>query len=351
MVNGSKTEVPFSDAIEPYRSELYNLASVTSDHSFTMTSRRSSWLLAVTGGCVAIAFVTRQNGLLRETRDIQGSVLKNVAVPSSSRSVTFCSSPLPQNNSASSRNARTKHSPPDSTRKSVCRNLGDGRTSSSMWRAHLRGILEASIHPMDEGHVHQNWTKQLLDVVTPELMERALRTQPSYKDIDRIMRIIDEKMNNPTAPPLHVAVFGGSVTEGSGCENFPPEIKKRIPKWRDNAKPIRGRSCAWPYRLQRLSDHFLGQGVVVIHNLAVGGTSSQQAQPVISYWLYPSNSPLKDRGPDVIVNAYSTNDNLQDWKVTNATGDFIHFHKTLNMTHGFVETALRSRPCHDPPVI
>jgi hypothetical protein len=204
---------------------------------------------------------------------------------------------------------------------------------------------------MDEGRVHQNWTKQLLDVVTPELMERALRTQPGYKDIDRIMRIIDERMNNPSAPPLHVAVFGGSVAEGSGCEHFPPEIKMRMPHWRKIAQAIKGQACAWPYRLQRLADYFLGQGVVVVHNLAVGGTNSRQAQPVISYWLYPSDSPLKDRGPDVIVNAYSANDNLQDWKVTNATGDFTHFHNTLNMTHGFVQTALRSRPCHDPPVV
>jgi hypothetical protein len=306
-----------------------------------MASRRHTLqLLAVVAVGCAITFLTRQNEVLRESRNIGATVR--------SKPVTFCSSPLPQNASSSAaQNARAKASP--STKKSVCRIVGDGRTASSTWRAHLHGLLEASIHPMDEGRVHQNWTKELLDVVTPELMERALRTQSSYKDIDRIIRIIDKRLHNSSSPPLHVGVFGGSVTVGSGCEVLPKEIKKKVRK--RSGDSVKGRNCAWPYRLQRLADSFLGKGVVQIHNLAVGGTNSKQAQPVISYWLYPPNSPLIGRGPDVIVNAFSPNDNLQHWKVTNATGDFTHFQNTLNMTHGFVQTALRSRPCHDPPVV
>jgi hypothetical protein len=115
--------------------------------------------------------------------------------------------------------------------------------------------------------------------------------------------------------------------------------------------PVKGRNCAWPHRLQQLADAFLGKGVVMIHNLAAGGTGSEQALPVLNYWLYPRNSPLRDRGPDVVVNSYSTNDNFNHWKSSNATVDFKHFYNTLNKTQHFLQTALRSRPCHDPPLV
>jgi hypothetical protein len=235
----------------------------------------------------------------------------------------------------------------------LCRNLGaGGQTASSIWRKNIHDILEASIHPKDEGRIHQNWTKQLLDLVTPELMERALRTSPSYSDMDHIVRIIDERLHNSSAPPLHVGVFGGSVTEGSGCDVIPKEMRKNVnAQFGNKVGPIRGRKCAWPYRLQLLADSFLGHGVVVIHNLAVGGTNSIQAIPVLNYWLYPPDSPLRYRGPDVVVNAYSTNDNYPSWGSNNSSKDFTFFHQTLNSTQNFLQTALRSRPCHDPPVV
>jgi hypothetical protein len=301
-------------------------------------------LALVAVGFAAIVFHTGQNTGVREAQG--SSEFKGASVPF--KPVTFCSSPLPQNSSSSSSQS-TRAAYSHSTKKSVCQKIGDGRTSASKWRAHLHGILEASIHPFDEGRIHQNWTKELLDLVTPELMERALRTQPSYKDINRIIRIVDKRLHNSSAPPLHVGVFGGSVTVGSGCEILPKELKKKVKEHPgEKGGPVKGRICAWPFRLQQLADSFLGKGVVEIHNLAVGGTNSRQAQPVISYWLYPLNSPLRDQGPDVIVNSYSTNDNLY---FSNATADFKHFNNTLKMTHSFVQTALRSRPCHDPPVV
>lgn len=184
--------------------------------SFTMTYRRFlSSALVMAGGC-AIAFLfSRQNELLRETRDgIQGgSVLglleDNIII---SEFASSCSSGHSQLTSSSSQLERKSSLSQHQT--DVCRKLGAGRTASSIWRAHFHDILEASILHIDEGRIHQNWTKQLLEFVTPEFMARALRTSPSYKDIDRIMRIIDEKMNNSSAPPLNVGVFGGSVTEG-----------------------------------------------------------------------------------------------------------------------------------------
>jgi hypothetical protein len=181
-----------------------------------MTYRRFfSTVLVIAGGCAIAFLLSRQNELLRESRDgLQGGsdsgpFEENIIV---SEFTSSCSSGHSQLSSSSSQLEQKSSLRQHQT--DVCRNLGAGQTASSMWRAHFHDILEASILHIDKGRVHQNWTKQLLELVTPELMARALRTSPSYKDIERIMRIIDEKMNNSSAPPLHVGVFGGSVTEG-----------------------------------------------------------------------------------------------------------------------------------------
>jgi hypothetical protein len=153
---------------------------------------------------------------------------------------------------------------------------------------------------------------------------------------------------HPTPPYPHLP----PLLPGSGCDVIPTEIKKKVKKQpREKNGPVRGRDCAWPSRLQQLADSFLGKEVVWIHNLAAGGTGSAQAQPVLNYWLYPRNSPLRDRGPDVVVNSYSVNDNFHDWKHSNATVDFDHFNSNLNKTQNFLQTALRSRPCDDPPLV
>jgi hypothetical protein len=159
---------------------------------------------------------------------------------------------------------------------------------------------------------------------------------------------------NPVCPTLEAPhpTLTLSLFTGSGCDVIPKEIKKKVKKKPgEESDPVRGRNCAWPYRLQQLADSFLGKGVVSIHNLAAGGTGTAQAQPVLKYWLYPRNSPLRDRGPDVVINAYSVNDNFHSWKHVNATVDYDHFYINLNKTQDFLQTALRSRPCQDPPLV
>jgi hypothetical protein len=154
------------------------------------------------------------------------------------------------------------------------------------------------------------------------------------------------------ATPPHPHPHPHPLLSGSGCDVIPTEIRKKLNKQPGEKNgPVRGRDCAWPSRLQQLADSFLGKEVVWIHNLAAGGTGSEQAQPVLNYWLYPRNSPLRDRGPDVVINSYSVNDNFHHWKSSNATVDFDHFNSTLRKTQNFLRTALRSRPCDDPPLV
>ena len=178
----------------------------------TCYRRFLSTVLMITGGCAITFLLSRQNELLRESRAGVDSGLfdENIIVSEFTSSCASGRSQLSSSSSVLERKSSLSQHQTD-----VCRNLVSGRTASSIWRSRFHEILEASILHIDKDRVHQNWTKQLLELVTPEFMARALRTSPSYNDIERIMRIIDEKMNNSSAPPLHVGVFGGSVTEGT----------------------------------------------------------------------------------------------------------------------------------------
>jgi hypothetical protein len=170
------------------------------------------------------------------------------------------------------------------------------------------------------------------------------------------------------APPLKIAIFGGSVAEGTKCEWLPNVILKNFTPSSKNGTSssitwpqIRGNSCAWPFRLQHILDHFLGPRVVQVHNLAVGGTSSRLALPILKYWLYPRDSDLKPKpgddsagggGPDIILNAYAANDNLFSWDHdANGTATMDNFYQALQSTEEFCRTALLSKPCHAAPIL
>ena len=70
-------------------------------------------------------------------------------------------------------------------------------------------------------------------------------------------------------------------------------------------KEIQNKQCAWPTRFKLLINQFLGMDVVEVYNLGIGGTNSDTATRMVDYWMYPDE--LKQEGPDVIINSYSTN--------------------------------------------
>lgn len=252
------------------------------------------------------------------------------------------------------RNERQRKTSPDTTSNHICSKLPLGATASSVWQKYREKIYEASLHPDDKDRVHAPWTRDLLDLLSPRSLERGLRRAPNHRALQNIMKIIQTKLNDPqNAPPLEVAIVGGSVTEGSGCDRLPPNLNISS----HAARPqIRGQPCAWPFRLQRLVDAIMGEGVIRIHNLAVGGTNSALAVPVLDYWLFPQNSPLLERGPDVIVNAYAANDNLPSADKrgddTNTTGGYEFFlNGGFKRAQDFIRTSLFSRPCQEDPLV
>ncbi len=167
------------------------------------------------------------------------------------------------------------------------------------------------------------------------------------------------KLQHPhddSVPPVQIAVFGGSVTEGRDCNKMPIEVN--VTQDQADTLPQRriiGRGCSWPYRLQWLFNRALQHSnIVVITNLAVGGTNSYLSMPIIQHWLYPEHSPLLTAagggGVDVIINAYATNDNLPQWnRPRNTTIDRYHTDVSLYKIQDFLKTCRLSQPCQDPP--
>ena len=236
-------------------------------------------------------------------------------------------------------------------------------------------------HPSDTTHYHQAWIRPFVrSLAKPVWLESSLLARPRFESMRTILTIVQKRMhylqqqqqttktttkkNNDNddnndeqehenddsiPPPLRVVVFGGSVTEGTGCEGHPKHLvtnnnnnKRRKPP---PPPTIRGKSCSWPFRLQQLANAVLGESVIEIVNVAVGGTNSDLAGPVLKYNLYPSKV-LQTRGPHVIVNAYAVNDNLPQapWR-DNSTHDFRHDDYTLARAQTFIRNAMESLPC------
>lgn len=152
-------------------------------------------------------------------------------------------------------------------------------------------------------------------------------------------------MSNATKHPLLlVTVYGRSVAEGTGCNKIPTELGNL-----EVIESIKGKNSAWPLQLQWLADTFLGNDVICVENIAVGGTHSILVLPNLEYRLYPKNLLLLQNGPDVILNGYSVNDNLPSMEVKeNLMADQQHFQLGLDKSQHFTLSALKSQLCHDP---
>ena len=128
--------------------------------------------------------------------------------------------------------------------------------------------------------------RSVLQKLSAAPLQRALRGSPSSDAVLRALSVLQAG-----ARPLRVAVYGGSVTWGTNC-------------W-TGVRLANFHNCAWPRRLQLLLDALLGAGRVEILSVAEGGTSSEAGSDLVLGRIgYPSAS----WSPDVVVNAYATND-------------------------------------------
>lgn len=215
-------------------------------------------------------------------------------------------------------------------------------TTSSLWQKFLPEIINASRNPdLPEMQTKENEEKIIVllkEILSPPRMRRSVRHIPTFNHdgIKNILNIVYNRIKNPDQfPPLRIAVFGGSVTIGRNCLGKPE---------------FHNLSCAWPRRFELLVNQILGQDVVRVYNLGVGGTNSDTGTRMLKYWMYPED--LKESGPDVIINSYSTNDSVPPWNVTKDL-DLIDviLDQSRDRLQNFVREALQSRPCGTPPFI
>lgn len=234
-------------------------------------------------------------------------------------------------------------------RQGICRWLPQGATPTMLWRDHRVRIINAirtdiagsDVDTKDEAY--PPWLEGLFSLLHTRFLRLGYKHPPNPAAVEQVFEIINAALlKKPGSRPLSVVVLGGSVTQGRGsCTDFIA----------DSAINKNSYSCNWPFQLQKLCDEFFGRRVIVVTNLSVGGTSTGLSSTILKYKLYPpSHEFLKDQGPDVVINAYSTNDSLHSGDENN-TYDIAYQEKLRETAQGFIRACQVSRPCSHLPLV
>ena len=245
----------------------------------------------------------------------------------------------------------------DLLRSPVCHPFASA-SSMSLWLQHIESILNATKHPKDRKFVLHDFTSKILRLITPRL-PLGVKTLPRFMAtsnttiINPIQKILEkgyaryqylrgepwhayDHSQQQEPPPVKILVLGGSVTMGINC--YLPSIK------------ISSGECAWTRRLEILVNQFFAppgmtipRRLIRVTTVASGGTNTRVGQTILSDDLLPE----KARNPDIIINAYLTNDmhwnTMQEIKQQNVT----HMEGIFDMAQEFTRFVLQSS-CYPP---
>lgn len=214
--------------------------------------------------------------------------------------------------------------------------------ASRWWTQHQDDILNAShFVALDPNFVHKQWMYPLLSTLTPSMLQQGVRSRPLPTAVQALADLVHQRLKNTTATrPIQIAVVGGSVTQGRGCEAV------QTPGY----TPVKSAQCAWPSQLNNWINRIAGMELVQVHNLAIGGTGLAMASPLVKYWLYPPF--LLPDGPDVIISAYATNEQFTyPGRIdTTKSTDFADLRREV--VQDFIQAVQNSRPCDArPPLV
>jgi hypothetical protein len=158
----------------------------------------------------------------------------------------------------------------------LCSYLPKRTTTKKLWMNFIGAVLAYSQHPDDPTFIHEDWTKRLLSQLPPAALANTLHSAPPQHHIQRILDIIQRKLQHPdTSPPLRIAVVGGAFAEGEGCEI----ASVAVPEGSIMANPS---FCAWPYRFQGFLNALMG-GIkwVEVTNMSEEGTDTGFITPLV----------------------------------------------------------------------
>ncbi len=214
----------------------------------------------------------------------------------------------------------------------ICEILGN-QSPASLWARNVRSILRASQSPHDVDYKLLNPTAQVLRLITPRLHSGLKSTPRDWQALQNVIETTNRRLAYLNAKneghsikeprPLKILVMGGSVTKGVNCKT--------------GIKDYHDVECSWAVRLETLLNNLAGDRVVDVHLAAVGGTNSATAQAMLEYDLLPE----KMREPDIIINAYATND-MHILTLQEAMSQNISLReKIFGMAQNFTRTALQ----------
>jgi hypothetical protein len=226
----------------------------------------------------------------------------------------------------------------------MCQSLAS-TSALALWVEHIDQIHAASRLRRDRKYKLHDLTAEVLQLITPRLplSTRTLSRDTAvveallhkaYVRFEHLNAPSKDRPRGPPPQPISIVVLGGSVTAGVNCISGigGSDIGK----------------CAWPVRLECLINNMAGGEIVRVNVFALGGSNTKTATALLEYDLLPKNA----QNPDIIINAYSTNDmHIDTIKEAKGEGKTLT-DKVFDMAQDFIRVALRPRPCQaHPPLL
>lgn len=223
-------------------------------------------------------------------------------------------------------------------------------TTTSIWTKHTADLLNWTRHKFDKFRnvwYFHDWQLVLSHLVSADILQNSIKTLPfHYWDkVEDVFQIgynryqwlklkPKERKLVPEPRPLVILVLGGSVTQGVQGDGNP-----LIPfgGWNHRRESIH-----WPIRLSWFILHSLGVygagDLTKIVTLAHGGANTETGIAIWDYSMYPDHLGI----PDVVINAYSTNDmHVLSEKEAERLGITLE-ESVLRMNQKFIRTVLSS---------
>lgn len=221
---------------------------------------------------------------------------------------------------------------------------GSGIFASDIWRIYEPMLRQSALESTEtcwwpemynklDLNVFDNFTSDLYRTLNMYRMQRSLKTPANPAVMRQILEVILQRLIDPVNnPPLKIAVFGGSVTQGCWALTNMYGLDYGGMKCET--------SCTWTLKLEQLLNNALGKDVVLVKNYATGGADSDIGSTLLEYNLWPG----KDKGEefDIIISAFSSNDGQPPPQ----TVDFLY-----ESWQKFVRLAMDQRPCSDLPLV
>ena len=212
----------------------------------------------------------------------------------------------------------------------------DPDTKSIRWASKAKHDFKFQFH---------DFTMKLSQYMTPQRLQMSIKNIP-FRQWDQVGKILDllyerfqylhkgggkgdEQKEGGTEPrKVQILVLGGSVTNGVRCKANPVNMKIKL---------LTVNRCAWPGRLQTFIEYFFGD-IIEVHAVTLGGTNTAIGTLMWKYNLLPDNIPHQ---PDIVINAYSTND-MHVRSMVKATGLGITIEELVHeMNENFIRNVMK----------